>query len=611
MRISKFLLCYTVLLAIVSPAMAQVRFSTVVNEKKYGKNEVIQVDYLVENATSIGTIAAPGFKGFTVVSGPMQQSGMSVVNGATTKYEGITYFLKPVSAGKFTIDGASAVVDGKPLRSNTVQVTITNASTGNSNNPAFSNPFSGYSLQEETTEVDEEYVLKAGEIAAEKIKNNLFVKLDVNKTSCYTGEPVIATYRLFSRLRSESKVTRRPSLSQFSVYDMVQPEANGPSIEKINGKLYNAHIIRKVQLYPLQDGVFDLEPVELENTVQFLRLEGSNNKASLQQMMEDYMNGIRNGRVEEQKITLESKPLTITVKPLPPTGRPVDFDGAVGKFSITADIPQAAVTANETAVLNVLLKGEGNLPLINAPQVNWPSGVEGFEPAVKEMTDKTIAPITGTKLFEFGFTVKQAGTVTIPPVSFSYFDPTANSYKHIQTDAILLNVKKGINKPAQQKKVADTAGKGPGYKLFLWLLLFAAFAAIVIFFKQKKKASTPASTMPPQTNPATVPAVADQFEAAKLALAAVNSQLFYRETGKAVWSLLTNKFNLTSSQLNKPVVIRLLKQANAAPGTIQLLDSVLNECELALYTPVHTENSMRHTLEKAEHLEQELQAISC
>jgi hypothetical protein len=60
--------------------------------------------------------------------------------------------------------------------------------------------------------------------------------------------------------------------------------------------------------------------------------------------------------------------------------------------------------------------------------------------------------------------------------------------------------------------------------------------------------------------------------------------------------------------LNKPVVIRLLQDRQAAPETIQLLEQVLNDCELALYTPVHTESDMRHTLEKAQQLEKLLKS---
>ena len=48
-------------------------------------------------------------------------------------------------------------------------------------------------MPDEMPEVPEEYILRQGEKASEKIKNGLLVRLDVSKTSCYVGEPVIAT----------------------------------------------------------------------------------------------------------------------------------------------------------------------------------------------------------------------------------------------------------------------------------------------------------------------------------------------------------------------------------------------------------------------------------
>jgi hypothetical protein len=321
--------------------------------------------------------------------------------------------------------------------------------------------------------------------------------------------------------------------------------------------------------------------------------------------------------MEEQKITLASKPVTITVKPLPAAGKPASFDGAVGKFTISASVPQLQITANETAMMNVILKGEGNLPLINAPQVEWPKGIEGYEPTVKENIDKTVAPISGTKMFQYSFTAKQAGRITIPPVEFSYFDPSANTYKTIRTDSMVANINKAVKKAKHLDAVTDNkvdTTTGVNWRKFLWLSPLLVLVILAIFYywvKTKPSNKTIASIPAPvQTIKEKEPvATADPFEAATFALAAVNSQLFYKETGKAVWHILSEKFNLTSSQLNKPVVARLLQQANALPETIRLLETVLNDCELALYTPVHTENDMRQTLDKAEKLQQ-LLAVS-
>lgn len=608
MRAGKFLFFFYLLAAFGVPVWGQVKFSTVINETQIGKEDFLQVQYIVENASSVESLTPPVFNGFTVVSGPMQQNGMTIVNGSVSKSEGVSYVLKPSTTGKFSIAGATAVVDGKKMHSNTVTVTVTNAAPRQSN-PA-TNPLFGLAMPEEVPEVNEEYILRKGENAIDKIKNNLLVKLDVSKTSCYAGEPIVATYKLYSCLKSESRVTKRPSLSQFSVYDMVQPESNNPTIEKLNGKLYNVHIIRKVQLYPLQDGSFELDPVEVDNTISFLRLEGGNNRSSMQQLLDDYMNGIINGKMEEQQVSLASKPVTITVKPLP-AGKPGSFDGAVGKFTISAMVPKANIAANETVLFQLIVKGQGNLTLVNAPAVQWPPDVEGYESTVKENLDKTVAPINGAKLFEYSFIPKHPGKITIPPVEFSYFDPAVSAYKSIHTDAIAVDVGKAAKKSKRfNTKTGDneqSSDTGFSWIKLLWLLPLLVIVLLVLLFNKRKK-------MPAKKNKAvtTVSESAkltpvDSFEGARHALVAVNSQLFYKEIGKATWSMLAEKFNLTASQLNKPVVVRLLQQSNTPPETIELLEKVLNDCELALYTPVHTENDMRLTLEKAEKLKQLLE----
>lgn len=612
MRVRKFLLFFFFISACCMPLFAQVKFSTVISNRQVGKGDFLQVQYLVENAGSIQSFTPPVFNGFTVVSGPMQESNITVQNGSMSKVEGISYTLKPTAAGKFTVPGATAVVNGKQLHSNSVLVTVTNAPL-RATSPSPTNPLFNLGLPEEAPEVDEEYILRKGDKAVDKIKNNLLVKLDVSKTTCYVGEPVVATYKLYSCLKSESRVTRRPSLSQFSVYDMVQPEANSPTIEKLNGKLYNVHIIRKVQLYPLQDGSFDLDPVELDNTVQFLRLEGGSGKTATEPSLDDYINGISNGRMEEQQVTLASKPVTITVRPLPAAGKPDFFDGAVGKFTISASLPRTDIPANETGVLEVTVKGQGNLTLINAPQVHWPAGVEGNESTVKENLDKTIAPITGTKVFSYSFVCKQKGTITIPPVAFAYFDPAQNAYKTIYTDSFAVNISKGARKRGWFHAAGNDVQKNEAvfnWQQWWWLVPLAAAVLLGLFlFSRRKKSTLKKTTTVPAAEKTVAAAPVDHFEGARLALAAVNSQLFYKETGRATWQLLAEKFNLTTSQLNKPVVIRLLQQHHAPKETIQLLENVLNDCELALYTPVHTENDMRLTLEKAEALQQQLTMV--
>jgi BatD DUF11 like domain len=592
---------------------AQAKFSTIVNEKEIGKNDYVQVEYIVENAESVEKITPPSFNGFKVVSGPSQLQGMTFVNGALSKYEGISFMLQPTTTGRLTIAGASAVVNGKIIKSNSVTVVVSNnpGSTSPNTGPSFNWSLPDLSRLQE--EVSEDFILKPGESIASKIQNNLFARLEVNKTSCYEGQPIVATYKLYSRLKSESKVTKRPTLNGFSVYDMIPPGSGDTRVEKINGKLFNVHIIRKVQLYPLQPGVFELDPVELDNKVRFLRVNSKS--GSMQQLLDDYSNGIDAGKMEDQEIVLSSKTVSITVNALPVKNRPAIFDGAVGKFTIQASVMPNTIAANETAKLQVQIKGEGNLPLINAPAINWPVGVEAEEPEVNEMTDKSIAPITGTKVFEYAFTPKQPGTLKIPSISWCYFDPADGSYKTIKTDSVILTVteavKSDIKAPVNKNNTAATPQTFNWFSLLWAVPVLLVIGLFFVFWKtnqKKKKQAIAASIAKQQEQQTTI--ITDPFTRARMAIYDGNSQLFYKEVGNTIWNTLSEKLSITSSQLNKPAVIDLLQKKNMSATSIQQFESVVHDCEMALYTPSHSEANMKRTLQNASLFIEQLHALA-
>ena len=124
--------------------MAQAKFIATISPAIIGKDESAEFKLLVENAQQGATINAPVLKGFIVISGPYQESGMEEINGNIKRYVGYTYILKPTGKGVFTIAATTAKVDGKILKSNPVSIKVTNATNGNSS--ANSSPFSSRSL---------------------------------------------------------------------------------------------------------------------------------------------------------------------------------------------------------------------------------------------------------------------------------------------------------------------------------------------------------------------------------------------------------------------------------------------------------------------------------
>jgi hypothetical protein len=440
------------LTAICHVAMAQVKFSTTVSAPQIAKNEFLQIRLTVENAKEVvQQITPPDFKNFTVVSGPNQESGMTVINGDVKQYISLNYILKPKVPGNFTIAAATAKVDGKTLKSNTVSVRVSNtlaanSGGGNNVNPPFAsiNPFKDVVPQRPFND----NILHKGENAAEKVNKNIFIKLELDKTSCFVGEPIIATYKLYTRLKSESNLVKNPSFNGFSVIDLQMPDNVSYKREKVNGREYNVYVIRKAQLYPLQAGNLELEPAEIENKVTFIKEEYANRQGDLMNnVFREFAEAtIPAEGIESHKITLQSKPAAVTVKPLPDANAPVSFKGAVGNFTIEAMLEKNNFTTDDAGKLMVVVSGEGNLQLVNAPDIQWPQGFEAFEPSTTDDFIKTTVPVSGKKIINYSFTIEQAGYYVLPVIKFSYFDPKQARYRTDSTKPIAFTVTKGTGK---------------------------------------------------------------------------------------------------------------------------------------------------------------------
>jgi hypothetical protein len=649
-------------------ASGQVKFTTVVSSQDVGKSDYLQVEFVVENARQIDDLTPADFPGFRIVQGPIQSSGMSIVNGNMSQYKALSFVLEPTKTGHFTIGGASATVDGKQMRSNSVTITVHTGGSGGANaapapsaSPFGGNPFFQPSMPDpfgpEPGEVDRDYVLKPGENVKDKIRKNLFLRVQVDKNTCYVGEPIVATYKLYSRLSSESRVTKRPSLNGFSVYDMIDPSQDAVSVEKLNGKSYTVHTIRKTQLIPFQAGTIDLDPCEVENTVHFVKGSAHGGAARSGNTIRDLLDQMSDesnlGPEVDENITLDTKPVTITVKPLPEENKPPGFNGAVGNFSIEATLNNKTIAADDEATLHVVVKGKGNLPVVAAPAVDWPDGIRAFDPTAKEDVNKTVAPMSGSKTFDYVFTPHAAGHYTIPSVNFPFFDPATQSYKTAGTQPLDLQVTPAVRSNSKTAlRAARNETPGPVNVLGFardhleWIIVFLLLLGVVGYFRrqdlrlkkagpEKKTPSAPtapvlsashdnsptspgnrpagpatprpdnkptASNSPiiPTTTyiPAT-PAIDPLLEARSL-IEAGDSKGFYREVNRAIWKAMSRKLDLPASELNKQNSVRQLQLRGWDDTALLSLENVLNECEMNLYTPAYDRWNMQQLLRQAE-----------
>jgi uncharacterized membrane-anchored protein YhcB (DUF1043 family) len=597
-------------------SFAQVKFSVVCPDKKIGKNDLLQIQFRVEGSANVDNITPPSFNNFTIVSGPNQQRSVTSINGKISQSVSIGFSLKPLSTGKFTIGPATAVADGTDYKTNPITIEVVDGSvvqqnSGNQNSSPFPSLNFDFPPAPVTHQFDD-YILKPGENVAEKIKKNIFLKLDVDKKSCYVGEPVVATYKLYTRLPSETTVTDAPSFNGFSVSDI--DVSNNAVLQKYNGRMYNVYTMRKVQLYPLQAGDITLDPVVADNKITFIKSQYANSRSDGFFDMFDNLGqaSLPPEAQIDQNVTLKSTPVTITVKPLPSENKPADFRGAVGDFTISASLEKNQITTDDAGILKLTVSGKGNIQLINAPSITWPKGIDGYDAKVKDNVDKTKVPMQGSKVFSFPFTVSKAGKYTIDSISFSYFDPQISLYKTLHTAPLEIEVRKGkgvpnaLAKNVQQNHADDFFTKRTEFIAGIAFVIGIIFLTIFLIIKKNRSKNDLESEIKLDDLKNETSEEAVEFKIPESPLTEVHKKLveqdskeFYHTLDTSLKRYLSSKFQIPGNELSKKRLTEELDKCNVSLNTSLMLTSLMDEIELNLYAPPSTVNVMNQVFEKA------------
>jgi hypothetical protein len=607
-------------------SFAQVSFTATVSPRVIGRDETTELKLMVENATQVDQIIPPSLRNFIIISGPNQESRMESVNGITRQYIGITYILKPRAKGKLTIGAAIAKADGKRFRSNAVKLEVTNGATGNTTANSIT-PSSGFTpyADPDRHSAYQDYILKDNENVLDKVNKNIFIKVDVNKNSCYVGEPVVVVYKLYTRLKSESSIIKNPAFNGFSVIDLMPPGNTYFSIEKINGREYNVYTLRKSQLYPLQTGTIELESTEVENNIHFIREEYADRQfGGLGDLFRDFnRTSIPPEGMHDEKVTLRSKPVFINVKALPETTKPATFNGAVGNFSIDASVEKNTFTTDDAGQLRVLISGEGNMTLVNVPDMVWPAGIENYEPVSKDQLNKYAVPVSGTKLFVFPFTVAKPGSYTLPAISFSYFDVKKGAYKTLNTNPITINITKGSGKRpvvATVKHIKDS--KNNFFETIFtnrWLIIVPlAVILITILFvwlrREKKKEVPQAKPAIPtrkaasEVEPAPVNYSPLSLTEEKLTMGDPSG--FYETLNLEIRNFLAVKLQLPVETITKKRIAEEADKKGIPVRTCLQIQHLLDDIEWQLYTPFSEQEKMQQMYNDADNIVHSLNAMT-
>ena len=518
---------------------------------------------------------APSIKGFEVLMGPSRSTQVTQVNNDVSASITFTYILMAKEEGEFTIPGAVIVADGNEMISNSVKVKVLPADQQQANQGSSN-----------------------GQRANGGIANNdLFITATANKVNVYEQEALLLTYKIYTavNLRGFDNV-KLPDFKGFHSQEVELPNDRRWGLEHYKGRNYQTTVYRQFVLFPQQSGNLTIEQARFDASIAV--------EKQVSDPFEAFFNG---GGMIEVKKTLMTPKLTIKVSELP-AGKPENFSGGVGEFTISSSINTTELKANEAVTIKLVVSGTGNLKLVSAPEVKFPEDFEIYDPKVENNFRLTTAGQSGNQVIEYLAIPRNAGTYKIPAVTFSYFDIKSQSYKTLTTEEYTLNVSKGTGSSSQtvsnytnkeELKVLNqdirfikqnAVSLKPHGEFFFgttayWLYyLIPMLLFVAVFVIYRKQISENSNIAKVRTKKANKIAVKRMKEAVNL-LKANKKDAFYDEVLKALWGYVSDKLNIPVSQLSKDNVEEALIAKNVDNELIKTFIKALNDCEFARFAP--------------------------
>lgn len=552
---------------------------------------------LNENAKVVST----QFNGFNVLSGPntSQSQSISIVNGSMTKNSTYTYtyVLQATKEGNFTIPSVTMNVAGKQVKSNPVTINVVAASQ--------QQQAAGNGRQQQQQQQ-----------APAFDKSDVFVKAYASNNNPYQGEQVIITHKLYigQGVNGGYQVAgvNMPSQQGFWTYTLGDPDGESPAkTEVLNGKRYTVHEIRRTAAFPQQSGSLTITPFELDFMCRVIYRVQSNDPF-------DFFFG-GGQRAQDYQWKIKSNSVKLNVKPLPQNGKPDDFSGIVGNFTLTANLSRNELKANDATNLTVTVAGTGNLQHIEALPIEFPSDFDVTDPKITDNINTRGNSVTGSRSFEYVIIPRSAGEFVIPTASFSYFDPKTHTYNTLTTPEFKLKIEKGdgsnvvstseshkkdIKKLGSDIRYIRTTDGGfapkraaffatPWYFLYLMLPLILFILFLIIWRKKIEERQNVAETRNRRANKV----ARKRLKTAGKLLGENKKEEFYVEISRVLWGYMSDKFKIPLAQLSMETVETKLKEKNLDQEAINDFLSTLNQCEFARFAPGDATEMMQNMYE--------------
>ena len=376
---------------------------TIVSNKNISLNESLDFIIKLEDIdTNPEVNFAPMLDYFSIISGPNIGSEYKFINGKKSSSRSISWRIIPKKTGKIKIPNLEVKV-GKKIY------------------------------------LTEDITISVSEQISNTNTNDMFLKVELSNSNVKIGEQITIKYIFFTRMASRVIETEFPEFEGFWVEKLYDP--SGTQIDPdswddvvIDNYKYKSLKLYEVALFPLSDGVFDLEPM-------IMKVETKEKDPSFKRLFWDDPFFDTFSQKTKARILVSDKK-TIKVENL--KSQPDNFTGAVGIFEINSSLSSLNVENGTPVTFYLELAGEGNLDNIGRHKIDFPDNFDIFEGEIKK--DRDISDrVSGSIIWEYNLIPRKSGNYTIKSVEFPFFHTGINSWKKIKTSPIKFSVIKTLD----------------------------------------------------------------------------------------------------------------------------------------------------------------------
>ena len=257
-------------------------------------------------------------------------TSMQMVNDRMTVGYSENYAITAAKAGVLHLPAVTVVVDGQTYTTNAVDVTVSQPGA----------------------------------------TDQMTLEFSLSEKQCFVGQPLVMTVKWAIIGRAEGGVFDVPVFQSGNFYmeDVSEP-VNAQSIQQIAIQGIPVTIVGGRQLIRgMEADSLSFSKVLIPKQAGHLRLDpitASANLAVGRERTGDFFNPYR---LKFQRVSVQSNPVELDVRPLPETGKPPQFYGLVGQYTITASATPTKVNVGDPITLTIRIGGNPYLK-----PVQWPA----------------------------------------------------------------------------------------------------------------------------------------------------------------------------------------------------------------------------------------------